>query len=112
MKDLGSQKRQQPSLARKVSCWNRFTDKHIGRQESVEDAIRGLEATMRDTALDHPDMGTHECLARAVAASNASEDVRGNSPLQHALGRAPDLDGRLYTPEYEALPAVQAELVD
>ena len=34
------------------------------------------------------------------------------SPLQHALGRAPDLDGRFYTPEYQAHPAVQAELVD
>ena len=67
---------------------------------------------MTATALEHPDMGAHECLARAVAASNAREDVRAYSPLQHALGRAPDLDGRFYTPEYEALPTVQAELVD
>ena len=65
----------------------------------VEEAIRGLTATMTATALEHPDMGAHECLARAVAASNAREDVRGYSPLQHALGRAPDLDGRFYTPE-------------
>ena len=78
----------------------------------VEEAIRGLNATMTATALEHPDMGAHECLARAVAASNAREDVRGYSPLQHALGRAPDLDGRFYTPECEALPTVQAELVD
>ena len=78
----------------------------------VEEAIRGLQATMTATALEHPDMGAHECLARAVAASNAREDVRGYSPLQHALGRAPGLDGRFYTPEYEALPTVQAELVD
>ena len=78
----------------------------------VEEAIRGLEATMTATALEHPDMGAHECLARAAAASNAGEDVRGYSPLQHAFGRAPDLDGRFYTPEYESLPTVQAELVD
>ena len=32
--------------------------------------------------------------------------------LQHALGRAPDRDGRFYTPEYESLPTVQAELLD
>ena len=56
-------------------------------------------------------MGAHKCLARAVAASNAGEDVHGYSPLQHALGRAPDLDGRFYTAEYEALPTIQAELV-
>ena len=29
--------------------------------------------------------------------SNAREDVRGFSPRQHALGRAPDLDGILHT---------------
>ena len=50
--------------------------------------------------------------ARAVAASNAREDVRGYSPQQDALGRAPDLDGRFYTPEHESLPTIQAELVD
>ena len=43
----------------------------------VEEAIRGLKATMTATALEHPDMEAHECLARAVAASNAREDVRG-----------------------------------
>ena len=37
----------------------------------VEGAIRELKATMTATALEHPDMGAHECLARAVAASNA-----------------------------------------
>ena len=78
----------------------------------VEEAIRGLKATMTATTLEHPDMVAHECLARAVAASNSRKDVRGYSPLQHALGRAPDLDSRFYTPEYEALPTVQAELVD
>ena len=66
----------------------------------VEEAFRGLTATMTATALEHP---------RAVAASNATEDVRGYSPLQQ-LGRAPELDGSFCTPEYEALPTAQAEL--
>ena len=78
----------------------------------VEEVIRGLKATMTATALENPDMGAHECLARAVAASNSREDVRGYSPLQHVLGRAQDLDGRLYTPEYESPPTVQADFVD
>ena len=77
----------------------------------VEDAIRGLQATMTATALEHPDMEAHESLARPVAASNARGDVREHSPLQHAFGRA-DLDGRFYKPENESLPTVQAELVD
>ena len=67
---------------------------------------------MAATSLKHPDMGSHECLTRALAASNDREDVRGYSPLKHALGRAPDLDGRFFTPEYEALHTVKAELVD
>ena len=73
----------------------------------VEEAFRRLKATMTATALERPDTGAHECLARAVATSNAREDVR-----QHALGRAPDLNGRFHTQEYHALPTLQAELVD
>ena len=64
------------------------------------------------TALEHPDVGAHKCLSRSVAASKDREDVLGYSPLQHSLGRALGLDGRFYTPEYEALLTVQAELVD
>ena len=63
---------------------------------------------MTATALEHLEMGAHECLARAGVASNHREDLPCNSPLQHALGRAPDLDGRFYTPEHEALPTAQA----
>ena len=51
----------------------------------VEEAIRGLMATMTATALEHPDMGAHECLARA--------DVPGYSPPQHALGAVGVLPG-------------------
>ena len=32
----------------------------------VEEAIRGLKATVTATVLEHPDKGAHECLARAV----------------------------------------------
>ena len=71
-----------------------------------------MKAAITTTELEHPDMGAHERLARAVAASDATKDVRIALPFQHALGRAPDLDGRFYTPEYEALPTVQAEIVD
>ena len=67
----------------------------------MEEANRGLTATMTATALEHPNTGAHACLARAVAAS-----------LQHALGRAPVLDGRFHTQEYEALPTVQTELAE
>ena len=57
-------------------------------------------------------MSTEEALARAVAAGNAREDVRGHSPLQHALGRAPDLDGHFFESEFDELPYVEAQRVD
>ena len=83
-------------------------EKLIGTQFFVEKATHGLKDTMTATALEHLEMGAHECLARAGVASNHREDLPCYSPLQHAFGRAPDLDGRFYTPEHEALPTAQA----
>ena len=80
VKDLGCQKRLQPSSARTMFCWSRFLDKHIGTG-LVEEAFGGLKAKMTATALEHPNMGAHECLgiARAVAVSNGRSDVLGCS---------------------------------
>ena len=44
--------------------------------------------------------------------SSGRLDCQGRCPGQHALGRVSGQDGRFHTPEYEALPTVQAELVD
>ena len=46
-----------------------------------------------------------------MGASSAREDARGYSPPQHASGRAPDPNGRFYTPEYEALPTGRIRIV-
>ena len=88
-----------------------------------------------------PEMGAHGCLAEAVAASKFQRwghtivlqkqlplpnsrdggtrlSCRSSGRFQFQRGRsglfttAPDQDGRLYTPECEGLPTVQAELVD
>eukprot|EP00974_Lingulodinium_polyedra_P069327 6712093-Lingulodinium_polyedra.AAC.1 len=58
---------------------------------------------------ENPEMGTAEALARATAAGNAREDVRGHSPLQHALGRAPDLDGRFYETDFDEMQRVDLD---
>ncbi len=52
----------------------------------AEEAIGATKDTMTAIALEDPEVGFQECLARAVAAGNSREDVRGYSPLQHALG--------------------------
>ena len=57
-------------------------------------------------------MSTEEALARATAAGNSREDVRGHSPLQHALGRVPDLDGHCFESDFDELPYVEAQRAD
>ena len=59
-----------------------------------EEAIQSTKSTMTALALEFPEISAKEALARATATGNSREDVRGYSPQQHALGRAPDLDGR------------------
>ena len=78
----------------------------------AEEAIRATKATMDALVSENPTMSGDEALARAVAAGNSREDVRGHSPLQHALGRAPDIDGHFFEPDFDELPYVDAQRVD
>ena len=77
----------------------------------AEEAIQSTKSTMTALALEFPEISAKEALARATAAGNGREDVRGYSPQQHALGRAPDLDGRFYDPDFDNLNTVEAEKV-
>ena len=102
-----------------ISTWNNgwcYFGKHpksACRQRKVLDVRSCSNLLRQGKCLAGTDSRTSsECLARAVAASCARENVRRYSPPHHALGRAPDLDGRFYTPAYESYPAIQAELVD
>ena len=78
----------------------------------VEEAIQATKATMEALVKEDPQMTAEEAFARAIAAGNSREDVRGHSPLQHALGWAPDLDGHFYEPDFDDLPYVDAQRVD
>ena len=49
---------------------------------------------MSRLAEDHPDRSTEELLAESVRSFNCRELVRGFSPMQHVIGRAPDETGR------------------
>ena len=51
---------------------------------------------MTRVALESPDVTTKEALSEATRAFNNREMIRGFSPLQHALGRAPDPTGRIF----------------
>ncbi|CAK0792341.1 unnamed protein product, partial [Prorocentrum cordatum] len=78
----------------------------------AEEAIQATKGTMDKLVTENPDMSTEEALARGTAAGNSREDVRGHSPLQHALGRAPDLDGHFFENNFDELPYVEAQRVD
>ena len=51
---------------------------------------------MDSIAGEFPDMSDHEVFGRSVWAGNAKDLYRGFSPLQHAAGRTPDEDMRLF----------------
>eukprot|EP00974_Lingulodinium_polyedra_P110827 10719472-Lingulodinium_polyedra.AAC.1 len=48
---------------------------------------------MERISREDSDMTAEECLWRATAALNTQDRVRGASPAQHALGKAPILGG-------------------
>lgn len=60
----------------------------------VERAIECTKRIMTKLAWEEPGISGEEALAEAIRVENEREIVRGYSPAQHALGRAPGLDGR------------------
>ena len=61
-----------------------------------EQAIQGVKSVMDKIAEDDPECSSTEALSEAVRTFNNRELIRGFSPIQHALGRAPDPSGRLF----------------
>ena len=61
---------------------------------ACEQAIQGVKELMTKLALEEPDLSAEAALAEATMTFNMREQVRGFSPIQHALGRAPDETGR------------------
>ena len=72
----------------------------------VERAIQGIKRCMTDLAKEFPNFGVKELFARALYAGNSMEVYKGYSPLQHALGRAPDEYGRIYETDVKVSPSM------
>ena len=62
----------------------------------VERSIQSAKAVMSAIAQEFPDMSNDELFGRAVWVCNARDLYRGFSPLQHASGRTPDEDMRMF----------------
>lgn len=61
-----------------------------------EQAIQGTQHTLSKLVEDDPELSPQEALSEAIRVFNSRDLVRGYSPIQHALGRAPDATGRLF----------------
>ncbi len=62
-----------------------------------EQAIGGVKSLMDKLAEDDPNISASDALSEAARAFNNRELLRGYSPIQHALGRAPDEYGRFFS---------------
>eukprot|EP00969_Alexandrium_andersonii_P200740 8867721-Alexandrium_andersonii.AAC.1 len=67
---------------------------------------------MTKLSLEFPEMSPTESLARSIAAHNGFERVRGYTPQQHVLGKAPDLEGRFWECDDTKLAMLDAARVD
>ena len=63
---------------------------------SAENAIKSVKAVMTAIAEEFPEMTVDEVFGRSIWVCNAKDLYRGFSPLQHASGRTPDEDMRLF----------------
>ena len=61
---------------------------------ACEQAIQGAKELMTKLGLVDPEQTAEEVLAEAIRTFNTRDLVRGFSPIQHALGRAPDEAGQ------------------
>ena len=70
----------------------------------VERTIQWIKQFMSKCAQDHPEWGHTAILAQAVRTWNQREPVKGYSPYQWMLGKAPDQADRLFVPDLQKLP--------
>ena len=64
---------------------------------ACERSIRSIKAILEAIVDDQPDVSAQEALSEAVKTLNHRDLVRGYSPVQHILGKAPDETGRFLT---------------
>eukprot|EP00435_Cladocopium_sp_Y103_P050029 s2515_g15.t1 len=74
-----------------------------------ENSIQAIKQMLSAIIEDQPDMSGPDALAESVRVLNSRDLVRGYSPVQHVLGRAPDDLGRFFTNVGERCPELITE---
>ena len=70
----------------------------------LERSIEWLKELLSRIALEDAQVTSHEAVAQAISIWNRREMVRGFSPFQHAMGQAPDIDGRFFRDNVKDFP--------
>jgi hypothetical protein len=78
---------------------------------AVEQGIKTVKGIMESLATDFVDMEIRELFARSIWVCNNQEIYKGYSPLQHALGRAPDEHQRMFECD-DVKPVLPSVLAD
>ena len=74
-----------------------------------ERSSQSIKTILTKVLTTHPDSTLEDALAESVRALNCREVIRGYSPLQHVIGRAPDDTGRFFTTDSTASPDILSE---
>ena len=70
----------------------------------LERSIEWLKELLSRLAVEDAQVTPHEAVSQAISIWNRREMVRGFSPFQHALGQAPDIDGRFFRENVKDFP--------
>lgn len=76
----------------------------------VEGAIKSIKGMLDTLVFDFPDISMEELLSRCIWVCNQQETYKGYSAMQHALGRAPDEQGRFF--QDDTMRPIAPELLD
>ena len=63
---------------------------------TCERSIQSTKEVMSKLARDNPDLSFPDLMSETIRVFNSREYVRGYSPIQHVMGRAPDETGRFF----------------
>ena len=75
----------------------------------AERSIQSTKHVMTRLLTAEPSMSVQEALSESIRVENEREIVRGYSPSQHALGKTPELNGKLHVSNIQDMPAVLCE---
>ena len=79
-----------------TSFWDIIPGEAHWKLSLCERGIQGVKELLSKMAQDFSDVSFVDLLSEAIRVFNSREQIRGYSPVQHLMGRAPDDEGRFF----------------